>query len=440
MDALGQILSQIFYFVIIIGVLVLIHELGHFLAAKAFGMRVERFSIGFPPRAFGKQIGDTDYCISWLPIGGYVKITGMIDESMDTAHLETLPEPWEFRAKPVWQRIIVITAGVIMNILLSIGIFWGLNLTQGVQHHEITMIGQVQENSVAAAYGLQGGDKILTINGEKMKTWEGIRESMLYSQLGDDLLMEVERDGGTRTIEIPNKKLENLGTAAFGISPEGAHTFVGGVEPGLPASRAGLKEGDIFVSIDDDPIYMPTDVIVAVSRNEQKSIKIVWIRDGKTMQSLVTPTDNGKIGIIPISRIPGPVTTVQYGVFEALAVGVTGLVRVTDLFLTNIWHIIIGEASFKQSIGGPVKIAEMAAQSAEAGIVSFLSLMALLSISLAIINIFPIPALDGGHLVFLIFEGLFRREVPNKIKIAMQQVGMVLLLGLMLFVIYNDIF
>ena len=170
MDAVGQILSQVFYFVIIIGVLVLIHELGHFLAAKAFGMRVERFSIGFPPRAFGKQIGDTDYCVSWLPIGGYVKISGMIDESMDTEHLETEPEPWEFRAKPVWQRIIVITAGVIMNILLSIAIFWGLNLSQGVQHHQITTIGEVQENSIAAEYGLVAGDKIVSINGDTMET------------------------------------------------------------------------------------------------------------------------------------------------------------------------------------------------------------------------------------------------------------------------------
>ncbi|PLX22590.1 MAG: RIP metalloprotease RseP, partial [Ignavibacteria bacterium] len=292
----------------------------------------------------------------------------------------------------------------------------------------------------AAKYGLQSGDEITAINGEEMSTWEGIRENVLYTQFEDDLTVDVQRDGEALTIEIPRKAIENISVDEIGISPEGAQTFIGGVEPGLPASRAGLKESDIFVNIDDDPIYMPTDVITSVSRNPEKPIKIVWERDGKTMQSMITPTANGKIGVIPISRIPGPVTTVHYGVFEALVVGVKGLVRVTDVFLTNIWHIIIGEASFKQSIGGPVKIAEMAAQSAEAGIFSFLSLMALLSISLAIINIFPIPALDGGHLVFLIFEGLFRREVPNKIKIAMQQAGMVLLLALMIFVIYNDIF
>ncbi len=440
MDALGSIFSQIFYFVIIIGVLVLIHELGHFLAAKAFGMRVERFSIGFPPRAFGKQIGETDYCISWLPIGGYVKISGMIDESMDTEHLESEPEPWEFRAKPVWQRIIVITAGVIMNVLLAIAIFWGLNLAQGVQHHKITTIGYVQENSVAAEYGLAADDRILRINGEEVGTWEAIREGVVYSQLSGDLTITVERAGATQDVFIPKNELEGLGSGDFGISAAGAETFIGAVEPGLPASRVGLQQGDIFVTINDVPIHTPADVVRLVSASPQDPVRVVWLRDGKRMQSEVTPTDNGKIGIMPIARIPGEVETVRYGVFEALTVGVKGLVRVTDIFLTNIWHIIIGEASFKQSIGGPVKIAEMAAQSAEAGIYSFLSLMALLSISLAIINIFPIPALDGGHLIFLIFEGLFRREVPNKIKIALQQAGMVLLLALMIFVIYNDIF
>ncbi|MBR9978979.1 MAG: RIP metalloprotease RseP [Bacteroidetes bacterium] len=440
MDALAQILSQIFYFVIIIGVLVLIHELGHFLAAKAFGMRVERFSIGFPPRAFGKQIGDTDYCISWLPIGGYVKISGMIDESMDTEHIEQPAEPWEFRAKPVWQRIIVIVAGVVMNVLLAIAIFWGLNLTQGTEHHRVTTIGHVQEESLAAEYGLRPGDQVLSVNDKPMETWEGIQKAIVFAQLSQDLRMEVRRDGDREQIRIPSKELRAVEVMHLGIAPEGAETFIGGVEPGLPASRAGMQDGDVFVSINDAPIHTPGDVIKHVSANPDTEIRIVWRRDGETMSGTLTPTSNGKIGILPMASIPGPVEVIHYGVFEALSIGVQGLYRVTTLFLTNIYHIIIGEASFKQSIGGPVKIAEMAAQSAEAGLVSFLTLMALLSISLAIINIFPIPALDGGHLMFLIYEGLFRREVPNKIKIAMQQVGMVMLLALMLFVIYNDIF
>ncbi len=440
MDALGQILSQIFYFIIIIGVLVLIHELGHFLAAKAFGMRVERFSIGFPPRAFGKQIGDTDYCISWLPIGGYVKISGMVDESLDTAQLAQDPQPWEFRAKPVWQRIIVIVAGVVMNILLAVVIFWGINLTQGTQHHKVTTIGNVVAGSVAETYGVMPGDRIISINNNEMKTWESIREAVVYAQLSKDLTVRLEREAAIETLVIPNKAITKLEAGEIGITPNGSTTIIAAVEPGLPASRVGITDGDVIVSLNNEAVYTPSDVVRIISTNPQKPVKIIWSREGKRMASMVTPTEHGKIGIIPVQSIPGPVETVRYGVFEALMIGVKGLVRVTDIFLTNIWHIIIGEASFKQSIGGPVKIAEMAAQSAEAGIFSFLSLMALLSISLAIINIFPIPALDGGHLVFLIYEGLFRREVPTKVKVALQQVGMVLLLALMLFVIYNDIF
>lgn len=440
MDALGSILSQAFYFIIIIGVLVLIHELGHFLAAKAFGMRVERFSIGFPPRAFGKQIGDTDYCVSWLPIGGYVKISGMVDESLDTEQLAQEPQPWEFRAKPVWQRIIVIVAGVVMNILLAIAIFWGLNLSQGTQHHKITTIGHVRAGSIAERFGLQAGDNVQSVNGSEVGTWESMRENMLHAQLSSDLVFSVQRAGSEATVTIPHNVIASVDADTLGISPEGAYTFIAGVEPGLPASRVGLMEGDVFLSINDVPIHQPNDVIRMISASPGAPVKVVWTREGKRMASMVTPTDQGKIGIIPVMNIPGPVEIRHYGVFEALSVGVKGLWRVTVLFLTNIWHIIIGEASFKDSIGGPVKIAEMAAQSAEAGIVSFLSLMALLSISLAIINIFPIPALDGGHLVFLIYEGIFRREVPNKVKIALQQVGMVLLLALMIFVLYNDIF
>ncbi|HXG38750.1 MAG TPA: RIP metalloprotease RseP, partial [Bacteroidota bacterium] len=174
-----EFLNTLFYFVITIGILVFIHELGHFLAAKLFKMRVERFSIGFPPRAFGKQIGETDYCVSWIPIGGYVKIAGMIDESMDTEFINQPPQPWEFRAKPIWQRMIVISAGVIMNILLAIVIFWGILLYQGKTVRPITEIGYVAPESPAAAAGFQRGDKILSINEKPVNYWDDV-ETYIY--------------------------------------------------------------------------------------------------------------------------------------------------------------------------------------------------------------------------------------------------------------------
>ena len=289
MDALGQILSQIFYFIIIIGVLVLIHELGHFLAAKAFGMRVERFSIGFPPRAFGKQIGDTDYCVSWLPIGGYVKISGMVDESLDTAALEAEPQPWEFRAKPVRPRIIVIIAGVVMNILLSIVIFWGINLTQGTQHHKITTVGSVVAGSVAETYGLASGDRIISVNNNETKTWESIREAVLYAQLSKDLVVRVERNGAIETVSIPYKAIEKLEAGDLGIAPKGSTTFIAAVEPGLPASRIGITDGDVIVSLNNEAVSTPSDVVRIISANPQKPVKVIWTREGKPIPNLGFP-------------------------------------------------------------------------------------------------------------------------------------------------------
>src|SRR5512143_3932686 len=167
-----QILEMVFYLIITLGVLVFVHEFGHFIAAKIFRMRVDCFSIGFPPRAFGKQIGETDYCVSWIPIGGYVKIAGMIDESFDTDHLSKDPSPWEFRSKPIWQRVIVICAGVVMNILLAVAIFWGINYHQGKIIRETTEIGYVQEETAAARAGIRSGDRVVRINGAPVTNWD----------------------------------------------------------------------------------------------------------------------------------------------------------------------------------------------------------------------------------------------------------------------------
>jgi regulator of sigma E protease len=435
-----EILNQVLYFIIIIGVLVLVHELGHFLAAKLFRMRVERFSIGFPPRAFGRKIGDTDYCVSWLPIGGYVKIAGMIDESLDTEHLNRAPDPWEFRAKPIPQRIVVITAGVIMNILLAIGIFWGLNITRGKVFHATTTVGFVQSKSLAEKLGLQAGDRILAINRDSVRYWEDIDRLIYYRNVERPLSVNAERDGASVTLKVNPDVARGLANQKFGIVPRGSRALISGVEPGMPAAKAGLEGGDTFVSINGTQIGTSEDVIHIISSHANREVHVVTMRGGKEVSTDVVPNENGMIGIGIVNTVPGPTVASNYGVFEALTVGVSDLTSITVLTLQNIWHIITGRASFRQSIGGPVKIAEMAAQRAELGLESFLSLMAILSISLAIINIFPFPALDGGHLVFLVYEAIFKREIPSKVRIVLQQVGMVLLLALMAFAVYNDIF
>lgn len=435
-----EFLSQIFSLIVILGILVFFHELGHFLAAKAFRMRVDRFSIGFPPRAFGKKIGDTDYCVSWIPLGGYVKIAGMVDESLDTAHLTATPEPWEFRAKPIWQRMIVITAGVIMNVLLAILIFWGLFAFRGVQTHEVTTIGHVLPGSIAEKGGFQAGDRILSINGTSVTVWEDVQRILIEDHMVTDLSFSITRNGSPVTLTLSRREMTSLPSVGFGAVAQGVSVLITEVRSGAPAEKVGLKAGDRIVSVNDTLVHDISMARARISVHRNESFKLSYLRDGKPFSTFITPNEDGLIGVGFMNEFSAPVRYERYGVFEALGIGVEQMVVMTRLTVLNIWQVITGQVSFRSSIGGPVRIAEMASDAAKRGIDSFLSLMAVLSISLAIINILPFPALDGGHLFFLTYEGIFRREIPTKVKVVLQQAGMVLLLAFMAFVLYNDIF
>jgi regulator of sigma E protease len=434
-----QVLETLFYFIITLGVLVFVHELGHFLAAKLCRMRVERFSIGFPPRAFGKQIGETDYCISWIPIGGYVKIAGMIDESFDTEYLNRPPEPWEFRARPMWQRMFVISAGVIMNLLLAVAIFWGINYAQGRTVRETTQIGCVAAGSAAEKSGFREGDRFVSINGTPVANWDDILNGVYLEGIGNDLRATVQRNGADTTLVVPRSLLADPSEASFGIVPVNTEIVVNMVEPGKPADRLGLRPLDVLVSLGGEPVRFDMRVREIVQKHAGKPLRVEWIRDGKTLSGETVPTDDGKIGIGYGAHYTGPVSTVSYGFFEAFPVGLRYMTNMAGLFLQQMWHLVTGRVSVSQSVGGPIRIAQMATQTAELGLVAYLGFMALLSISLAFLNILPFPALDGGHLIFLAYEGIFRREIPVKIKMGIQRVGFALLLAFMAFVVYNDI-
>lgn len=431
-------LSTLFYFVITIGILVFIHELGHFLAAKLFKMRVERFSIGFPPRAFGKQIGETDYCISWIPIGGYVKIAGMIDESLDTEFLNQLPQPWEFRAKPIWQRMIVISAGVMMNILLAILIFWGIIYYQGKEVRPITEIGYVVPESPAAKAGLLPGDKILSINDKDVKYWEDVGTFIYAVTLGNDLVLRVQRDAAVRSVSILRKNIPDISEERFGIYPKDLLAVVTSVESGKPAAQLDLKPNDVIMRVNGLPVSYH-EVPAIIKQFAGREIALEWERGEETLAGRVTPNEEGRIGIGLGAMYAGPLQHIQYSLLEALPEGLKDVSEMSVLFFSNLYYLITGKVSFSKSVGGPIKIAQLATRSAEVGLLSFLGFTALLSISLALINLLPFPALDGGHLIFLLFEAVFRREIPNKVKIALQQAGFFLLLVFMAFVLYNDI-
>jgi len=433
-----SVLITFLYFLITIGILVLIHELGHFLAAKLFGMRVETFSIGFPPRAFGKRIGETDYCISWIPIGGYVKIAGMIDESLDTDFLKHEPQSWEFRAKPKWQQAVVLTAGVAMNVLLAIMIFWGIIYFKGITTHTVNEIGYVIPESPAQKANLQIGDKIISINKHPVEHWDEIQYLIYVESAFSDLQLEIERNGAKHTLNIPRTEIPDISEQLFGLYPTNTLAVIKAVEHNMPAEKIGLMPSDTILAINGKPMTFGL-LQETIKANAGKEILIEWARGNQKMSARVTPTEKGLIGVHLYLAYCGPKNIQKFSFLSAFPVGIQELKKSCILFFINIYKLLSGKASFSRSVGGPIAIAVMAKESAEEGIMSFLGLLALLSISLAILNILPFPALDGGHLLFISFEAIFKKEIPPKIKIIIQQIGFAILLIFMAIVIINDL-
>ena len=434
------ILSTILYFIITIFIIVMVHEFGHFIAAKLSGMRVDRFSLGFPPRLFGKKIGDTDYCISALPIGGYVKIAGMIDESNDTEFLNKPPEPWEFRSKSIPKRVFAITNGVLMNILLAILIFWGIKYFQTDVVWKTTDIGNVKQYSVADSIGFMTGDKILKINGASVQTWNQVESQIIIGQISDNVSVLVDRNGKELTLSIPQNTIKET-DISFIFYPKDISVKIFSVQPASAAEKAGIIKNDIIKSIDNNEVYTNTDAISLIQTNAGKEIDMAVIRDGNIVELKVTPDSATKIiGITLNTLYNGPKEERHLGIFESFVAGTKLAYNTTILFFKSIWFIIDGKIEFSKAIGGPVKIAELASQSADMGLISFLSFIGMLSLTLAIINILPFPALDGGHLMFLIYEAIFKKEFPLKARMILQQAGFYILMLFMVYVIYNDIF
>lgn len=442
------ILSYIFWVALALGILVFAHELGHFLAAKFFGMRVERFSIGFPPKIFGKKVGDTEYVIGATPLGGYVKISGMIDESLDTENIDEDPEPWEFRAKPVWQRIIVITAGVIFNMILAGVIYIGLSYGYGQEYLPMDNVPyvNVSEGSVAYNMGLRSGDKVVAINGRPVEQFNELYAAKNLT--ADQMTITVARSGERMTFSAPRDLFTQLSrgnsstsapAAQFGIHEP---PIVGEVVEGSAAAEIGLQEGDIVVSIGGNETESWQDLVTAVQETEGQPAKIRWRRqlNGGVDTLVATAAPQHSNGRYLLGVAPGyEFERRAYTPVGALEAGVTTTWETTTAILQNFKKIVVGEESFRQNIGGPVIIAKVTKEAADQGARRFWSLVAMLSITLAIINILPFPVLDGGHLMFLLYEGIARREPSVRVRMILQQIGMVVLLAFMAFVIFNDI-
>ncbi len=426
--------------VFVFGLLVLIHELGHFLAAKWMGVRVERFSIGFPPRLFGKKIGDTDYCISAIPLGGYVKMSGMVDESLDQ---NVTGADYEFNSKPVWKRVIIITAGVIMNLFLAILILTMVNYIKGEEVVPTTEIGFVGKDGISKKIGFQKGDRIVAIQGNKVNTWNEIQNQFI-EHLNENIKFQVVRDAETINLIYQKEWFQEKNAELLDIAwmPEAR---IGRVITETPAEKAHLQRGDRIVAINGVSIKNWLEMTEIIQDNPGQEITLEYLRNESSYSVALIPdskeaTDSsgaaitvGKIGIgqyYEINDLSFP---------EAIVKGVKGTFTLLALNIKGLWWVISGTKPASEVIGGPIMIAKLAQDAAAEGWDRLWSLTAALSAILAFFNILPIPALDGGHLAFLLVEGVSGKPVSMRTRLLVQQIGMAILLILIVFIFYIDI-
>ncbi|NTV97989.1 MAG: RIP metalloprotease RseP [Chlorobiaceae bacterium] len=450
MDAI----SSTFFFIVAIFILVTAHELGHFLFARLFGMRVDKFYIGFDffdLRLWKKKIGETEYGVGVFPLGGYVKIAGMVDESLDTGIQSGEPEPWEFRAKPVWQRLIVLAGGVLLNLVLSAAIFIGITLALGETRTSVINPAFVDKGSVFESMGMQTGDRFLSANGKPLESWEQALDPELLTSRA--LSYGILRDGKTFTIIAPVDVMSKISAyKGMGIRPV-VPPVIDEVLQKMPAFAAGVKSGGLITAINGVPVIDWTEVVGIISSNASKPITLQWrylehakgdsidvsrLRtEGLINTTAVVPDNSGKIGISLKQTLVTERRKLSPA--ESILSGVNQTWKMSVMTVQGFGKIASGQEDFRKSVGGPVKIAKMANQSAGQGPVSFLYFLSMLSISLAVINILPVPALDGGQFVLNAVEGIIRRELSLQVKIRIQQIGMALLLALFAYILINDI-
>ena len=426
-----------------LSILVTLHELGHFLAARAFGIKVEKFYLFFDAwgvKLFKFKKGDTEYGIGWLPLGGYVKIAGMIDESMDTEQLASEPQPWEFRAKPAWQRLIVMIAGVTMNVILGILIFSFtlLHYKKDYLPNDQVVKGEgIYVYKLGRDIGLENGDKIIAINGTEFERFD----DLLSTRVIFGSTLTVVRNDQTMEVTVPDNFYREINQA-------GRLNFIGlgylnydvlSVTPGDPAEKAGLKTGDKITAVEGNPILDSDALKNALEKAKGKTVTLNVKRGSETLTLTPEVKAAGTIGVgyNPSFETNPDYKPKPYTVGSALKFGTSDAVEALVSNAKGLSKIFTGKEKASDSVQGPIGIAQI-----YGGVWDwsrFWAITGLLSMVLAFMNMLPIPALDGGHVIFLAIESISRRKLSDKFMERAQVVGMVLLLALMAFAIGNDV-
>ncbi|MEM9391372.1 MAG: RIP metalloprotease RseP [Bacteroidota bacterium] len=422
-----------------LSILVGLHEAGHLLAAKFFGMRVEQFSIGFPPKIFSFKWGETEYALSAIPLGGFVKISGMIDESMDTEAMKEEPKEYEFRSKPAWQRLIVMLGGIIVNVITGVIIFICLTYVFGdtyISKDVVNEKGGITAYELAENIGLKTGDKIIKINGKDFDDFQDIFEGKVF--LADDAYYTVDRDGEIIDIPIPGNFIENLNdeeAMANFIFPR-FESKIGTIAENSLADRIGLQEGDWVVEISGTPVKYQDQVKAKLKGYDADSILLKVQRDEELLVFNESFKSDTIIGYIPL--VDFEQSQVNYDLGTSISKGTTRAFGIVFLQVKAFGKMFSGELSFTKSLSGPIGIAK--AYGGNWDWQRFWRMTGLLSMVLAFMNLLPIPALDGGHVVFLSYEIISGRKPSDGFLETAQKIGMAFLLLLMVFIFGNDIF
>jgi regulator of sigma E protease len=423
-----------------LSILVVLHELGHFIFARLFKTRVEKFYLFFDPwfSLFKVKKGDTEYGIGWLPLGGYVKISGMMDESMDKEAMKLPAQPYEFRSKPAWQRLLIMLGGVTMNFIFAIIIYIGIMYAWGEEFlpTENAKYG-IAVNEVGKEIGFQNGDKILSLDNHYIESFTAIVPTIVLDHIKT---VQVERNGQKTDVEISDSDLAMMLKSKSLMVPRTPFEIkVGKVDKNTPAQKAGLQKDDIFISVDSMTFEFYDEFTDYYSAKKGENITVVIERNGQKLTKEITVSEEGKIGFFAAYINPNlfEYKTVKYGFFESFPAGIKRGVRTTGDYLKQFRLFFKKETKAYESLGGFATIGNIFPGTWDW--YSFWNMTAFISIILAIMNLLPIPALDGGHVMFLMGEIITGRKPGEKFLEYAQIGGMVLLLALVLYANANDI-
>jgi len=421
--------------IFVLGVLIFVHELGHFMVAKGIGIRVERFSLGFPPKMIGKKLGETEYLISWVPLGGYVRMAG------DNLEKPLTGAPWEFLSRTRWQRMLVIIAGPAMNYLFAFLLVWMILVFGGVATVDPT-IDQVMEGSLAERLGLEPKDRIVSLGDKPISTWDDIFQNLLRER-GKTIPVRVERAGQIQQLVFDLSGLTREEIQELGIMPL-VTTVVGDVEKNGPAYRAGIRSGDVIKAIDDVPVSRWSEMVDLIQDKPDTTISVRWRRGNRVYAASVktkvykVPDEHGNMRTLGFVGITSRIIFKKIGIPRSALESIRWILEITKQIAFFIKGLITGEISARM-VGGPIFIAQVAGQSARQGFPSLLSFMALLSVNLTLLNMLPIPILDGGQLLILLVESVKRKSLTAKQRLVIQQLGLALIIFLIVFVLFNDV-